>query len=128
MLCMQAMSDLQSEIDSLDQLLMDPIKAFKNSVIYGAGATTGAAIGGICFGPVGALVGAGIGLLGAYKISSKASVGYSDIYSYINIEYSIWQGSSQRGAREALPSQLKSWPPPPTWPRAVYTKWLNTPK
>ena len=79
------MSDLQSEIDSLDQLLKDRIKAIKDSVIYGAGATTGAAIGGICFGPVGTLVGAGIGLLGAYKISSKACVGSSDLYSYIKL-------------------------------------------
>ena len=74
------MSDFQSEIDSLDQLLNDPYKAIKESGIYEAGATTGAAIGGICFGPVGALVGAGIGILSAYSISPKACVKYSDVY------------------------------------------------
>ena len=81
------MSDLKSEIDSLDQLLNDPYKAIKDSGRYGAGASTGAAIGGVCGGPVGALFGAGIGIGTAYYFSPKACVGYSNVY--IKIEYSI---------------------------------------
>ena len=73
------MSDLQSEINSLDKFLNDPYKAIKDSGIFGASATTGAAIGGICFGPVGALVGAGIGIFSANSISPKACVGYSNV-------------------------------------------------
>ena len=73
------MSDLQSDIDCMDQFFNDLIKAIKDSGKYGVGATTGAAIGGICFGPLGALVVAGLGILSAYSISPKACVKYSDV-------------------------------------------------
>ena len=83
------MSDLQSEMESLDRFLNDPWKAYKDSGRYGIGATTGAAVGGILLGPVGALVGAGIGVLGAYSTSPKACVGHSAEHNKNTVVYNI---------------------------------------
>ena len=93
------MSDLQSEIENLDRFLNDPWKAYKDSGRYGLGATTGAAVGGILLGPVGALVGAGIGVLGAYSTSPK-------VYSYVGHGCTT---NNRNKIRAAFGVQIKSY-------------------